>query len=83
VKKYFFKAGLLKTPIFQLRLPTWFADYPTKLGFSGHFAICYPILRNEWTHDPRTLPAKLGALIAMISGVVFLYVVARNLSRTN
>ena len=82
VEEYFFKAGLLKTPVLQLRLPTWFADYPTKLGFSGHFVIGYPIVMNEWTHDPRTLLTKLAALIAMISGVVFLYIVARNLSRT-
>ena len=82
MKEYFFKAGLLKTPVLQLRLPTSFADYPTKLGFSGHFVIGYPIVLNEWTRDPRTLLTKLATLIARMSGVVVLYFVARNLRLT-
>ena len=57
---YFFKQGLLLTPVLQLRQATWFASYDRKLGLSGHFVIGYPIIVRDWTHDYRVISTKVS-----------------------
>tara|TARA_B100002051_G_scaffold276253_1_gene323499 strand:- start:1873 stop:2754 length:882 start_codon:yes stop_codon:yes gene_type:complete len=57
---YFFKQGLLLTPVLQLRQATWFASYDRKLGLSGHFVIGYPIIVRDWTHDYRVISTKFS-----------------------
>lgn len=62
---YFFKSGLLATPVLQLGQPTWFASVRRKFGLSGHFVIGYPIIVHGWTHDDRVWLSKISALFGV------------------
>jgi len=67
---YFFKHELLRTPILQLRAPSWFATLPKKFGLSGHFIIGYPIMVDGWTHDDRVWQTKATAIGIIVFGMI-------------
>jgi hypothetical protein len=69
---YFFKAGLLQTPVLQLRQATWFATVARRFGLSGQFVIGYPIVMETWTHDYRIWVTKLTAALMIVFGFLTL-----------
>lgn len=77
-ENYFFTANLLRTPVLQLRSPTWFATVTRNFGLSGHFVIGYPIIVDGMTHDARVWLTKVSALMMLLSGgIAFLGVFSR------
>ena len=69
-ESHFFKNGLMRTPVLQLRQSTWFATVARRFGLSGHFVIGYPILVDGWTHDYRVWVTKVTALGTVIFGLI-------------
>ena len=77
-EQYFFESGLLKTPVLQLRSPTWLANVPRNFGLSGHFVIGYPIVMDGWSHDPRVWLTKVSTLlIVLFGGIATIILIAR------
>ena len=70
---YFFKQGLLKTPVLQLRQASWFAKVPKKWGISGHLIIGYPIMMGEFTQNAQVFLTKISFLAFFISFFILVY----------
>ena len=69
---YFFKQGLLKTPVLQLRQASWFAKVP-KRGISGHLIIGYPIMMGGFTQNAQVFITKISFLAFLISFFILVY----------